>query len=68
MYRNLQARVLREEWAKREELERLQLEQQQLLEEEQRKRRAFEILQKEQEKKLRGNLSYCAAEHRNSNF
>ncbi|XP_018012751.1 mitogen-activated protein kinase kinase kinase kinase 4 [Hyalella azteca] len=51
--RNLQARVLREEWAKREELERLQQEQQQLLEEEQRKRRAFEILQKEQEKKLR---------------
>ena len=52
--RNLQARVLREEWAKREELERLQQEQQMLLEEEQRKRRAFELLQKDQEKKLRG--------------
>jgi len=51
--RNLQSRVLREEWARREELERLQQEQEMLLEEEQRKRKAFEMLQKEQEMKLR---------------
>uniref|UniRef100_A0A023F3R7 Putative pleckstrin similarity domain protein n=2 Tax=Triatoma infestans TaxID=30076 RepID=A0A023F3R7_TRIIF len=50
--RNLQARVLREEWEKREELEQLQEEQRMLLEQERAKRREFEIKQKEKEEQL----------------
>ncbi|RXG62028.1 hypothetical protein Avbf_03074 [Armadillidium vulgare] len=49
---NLQARVLREEWEKREELEALQKEQNLLLEEERKKREAFEALQLEKETQL----------------
>lgn len=50
--RNLQARILREEWEKREELERLQSEQKSLLEQERRKREEFERRQKEKEAQL----------------
>uniref|UniRef100_A0A8D8X710 Switch-associated protein 70 n=1 Tax=Cacopsylla melanoneura TaxID=428564 RepID=A0A8D8X710_9HEMI len=50
--RNLQARILREEWEKREELERLQSEQKTLLEQERRKREEFERKQKEKEAQL----------------
>ncbi|CAH0390572.1 unnamed protein product [Bemisia tabaci] len=50
--RNLQARVLREEWEKREELERLQEEQRLLLEQERQKRREFEQKQREKETQL----------------
>ena len=52
--RNLQARVLREEWEKREELERLQDEQKKMLEEEREKRVEFERLQREKEEQLKG--------------
>ncbi|KAK7072753.1 hypothetical protein SK128_010463 [Halocaridina rubra] len=51
--RNLQARVLREEWEKRDELERLQAEQRRMLEEETKKRQAFEVLQEEKDAQLR---------------
>lgn len=50
--RNLQARVLREEWEKREELERLQEEQRVLLEQEREKRKEFEQKQREKELQL----------------
>ncbi|KAI5719051.1 hypothetical protein M8J76_004276 [Diaphorina citri] len=44
--------ILREEWEKREELERLQSEQKALLEQERRKREEFERKQKEKEAQL----------------
>lgn len=47
-------RVLREEWEKREELERLQEEQRLLLEQEREKRKEFEIKQREKENQLIG--------------
>ena len=52
--RGLQARVLREEWERREELERLQKEQQDLLESEKLKRLEFERKQQENERQLQG--------------
>lgn len=52
--RNLQARVLREEWERREQLEKLQQEQQDLLEMEKMKRLEFERKQQENEHQLRG--------------
>lgn len=52
--RSLQARVLREEWEKREQLERLQQEQQELLEMEKMKRLEFERMQQENERQLQG--------------
>lgn len=48
-------RVLREEWEKREELERLQDEQKILLEQEREKRMEFEKKQREKEAQLLGN-------------
>jgi len=50
------SRVLREEWEKREELERLQEEQRLLLEQEREKRKEFEIKQREKENQLLGKL------------
>lgn len=47
-------RVLREEWEKREELERLQEEHILLLEQEREKRKEFEIKQREKENQLLG--------------
>lgn len=47
-------RVLREEWEKREELERLQEEQRVLLEQEREKRKEFEQKQREKELQLIG--------------
>lgn len=52
--RNLQARVLREEWEKREQLEKLQQEQQELLEMEKMKRLEFERMQQKNEQQLHG--------------
>lgn len=52
--RNLQARVLREEWEKREQLEKLQQEQQQLLEMEKTRRLEFEQMQQKNERQLQG--------------
>lgn len=52
--RSLQARVLREEWEKREQLERLQQEQQELLEMEKNKRLEFERMQQKNERQLQG--------------
>lgn len=55
-------RVLREEWEKREELERLQEEQRLLLEQEREKRKEFEIKQREKEIQLLGKnlmIIYC---------
>lgn len=49
-------RVLREEWEKREELERLQEEHIMLLEQEREKRKEFEIKQREKENQLLGKL------------
>ena len=54
--RNLQARVLREEWEKREQMERLQLEQQELLELEKLKRMEFELKQENNERQLQGKI------------
>lgn len=51
----LSFRVLREEWEKREELERLQDEQKILLEQEREKRMEFEKKQREKEAQLLGN-------------
>merc|ERR1711953_492443 len=51
--RQLQARVLEEEWGRREALEKLQEEQRMMLEEERRKREAFEQQQSEKESQLR---------------
>ena len=45
-----------EEWEKREELERLQEEQQQMLATETLKRKQFEELQKAKEIELKGNI------------
>lgn len=55
--RNLQARVLREEWEKREQLEKLQQEQQELLEMEQMRRLEFEQMQQKNEQQLQGTLN-----------
>ncbi|CAB0034102.1 unnamed protein product [Trichogramma brassicae] len=52
--RGLQARVLNEEWEKREQLERLQQEQLKLLEMEKMKRIEFETKQQENERQLKG--------------
>lgn len=49
----LQARVLAEEWEKREELERLQDEQRFLLHEERQKRKEYEELQTAKEQQLK---------------
>ena len=49
------ARVLEEEWGRREALEKLQEEQRIMLEEERRKREEFEKEQSEKEGQLRGN-------------
>lgn len=58
--RGLQARVLREEWEKREQLEKLQEEQQKLLEMEKMKRLEFERMQQENERQLQGiNSKVC---------
>lgn len=57
LYR-LQARVLAEEWEKREELERLQEEQKLLLEEERVKRKEYEDLQKRKEVELRSMYNF----------
>lgn len=46
--------MLREEWEKREQLERLQQEQQELLEMEKMKRMEFERMQKKNEQQLQG--------------
>lgn len=54
----MQARVLREEWEKREELESLQREQNILLEEEKKKREVFERIQQEKEKQLIGESDF----------
>lgn len=60
--RGLQARVLREEWEKREQLEKLQEEQQKLLEMEKMKRLEFERMQQENERQLQGMSSkVCTA-------
>lgn len=56
--RSLQARVLREEWEKREQLERLQQEQQELLEMEKMKRLEFERMQQENERQLQGTIFF----------
>ena len=48
------ARVLEEEWGRREALEKLQEEQRIMLEEERRKREEFEKEQSEKEGQLRG--------------
>lgn len=50
----MQARVLREEWERREQLERLQKEQQDLLESEKLKRLEFERKQHDNERQLEG--------------
>lgn len=47
-------RVLAEEWERREELERLQEEQNKMLEEERLKRQQFEMLQAEKETQFKG--------------
>lgn len=52
--RGLQARVLREEWEKREQMERLQQEQEELLELEKLKRIEFELKQQNNERQLKG--------------
>ena len=49
-----QARILNEEWARRETLERLQEEQKSMLEHERKKREEFERQQNEKETQLRG--------------
>lgn len=51
---SLQARILNEEWARRETLERLQEEQRALLDSERKKREEFERMQTEKEVQLRG--------------
>lgn len=50
-------RVLAEEWERREELERLQEEQNRMLEEERLKRKQFEILQAEKESQYKGRFT-----------
>ena len=55
-----QARILNEEWARRETLERLQEEQKSMLEHERKKREEFERQQNEKETQLRGrNIVLC---------
>lgn len=51
-------RVLAEEWERREELERLQEEQNKMLEEERLKRKKFEMLQAEKEAQYRGYICF----------
>ena len=53
---SLQARILNEEWARRETLERLQEEQKSMLEHERKKREEFERQQNEKETQLRGKF------------
>lgn len=53
------SRVLAEEWERREELERLQEEQNKMLEEERLKRKQFEMLQAEKEAQYRGKLFFA---------
>lgn len=48
--------MLREEWKRREELERLQAEQRKMLDEETKKRQAFELQQEEKDEQLRGKI------------
>jgi hypothetical protein len=55
-YFSKQARVLREEWERREELEKQQEEQLQLLEQETEKRKAFERMQREREEELQSKF------------
>ena len=50
----IQARILNEEWARRETLERLQEEQKAMLESERKKREEFERMQTDKERQLRG--------------
>ena len=57
----LQARILNEEWARRETLERLQEEQKSMLEHERKKREEFERQQNEKETQLRGNTEINTA-------
>ena len=52
--KSFQARILNEEWARRETLERLQEEQKAMLESERKKREEFEREQNDKEKQLRG--------------
>ncbi len=54
---NCKARILNEEWARRETLERLQEEQRSMLEVERKKREEFERQQNEKELQLKGLLS-----------
>ena len=55
IFQSFLARVLEEEWGRREALEKLQEEQRIMLEEERRKREEFEKEQSEKEGQLRGN-------------
>lgn len=58
--RGLQARVLAEEWEKRDELERLQREQKMLLDEERIKRKEYEERQRKKEEELKSKTcEYC---------
>ena len=52
-----QARILNEEWARRETLERLQEEQKSMLDHERKKREEFERQQNEKETQLRGTTT-----------
>jgi hypothetical protein len=54
MVRNLQARILNEEWEKREELEKLQDEQRKLLDMERHKSKTYLQKQHELERQLEG--------------
>ena len=49
-----QARILNEEWARRETLEKLQEDQRKMLEAERKKREEFEKMQNDKEKELKG--------------
>ncbi len=54
----IQARILNEEWARRETLERLQEEQKSLLEAERKKREEFERTQTDKERQLKGTSTF----------
>jgi hypothetical protein len=54
LVRSLQARILNEEWEKREELEKLQEEQRRLLDLERNKTKTFQRRQTEMERQLEG--------------
>ena len=56
MVRSLQARILSEEWEKREELEKLQVEQRKLLDMERNKTKTFAQRHAEMERQLEGKL------------